>query len=161
MNYALIDSITDSFAPIILDVETEALAIDELTLLIRKQQQAEMLKRISQCRKQSTQLVRLLASKSDVIKSLMKRYEDRNRELFMAEQQQHPFSPIQLTSALQALSPTGVHTPSGYAIENKKAFSDVLLYLGDIQGKRPNIVLCYILKLNRPCCYNGPKYKPL
>ncbi|OAD05641.1 hypothetical protein MUCCIDRAFT_130900, partial [Mucor lusitanicus CBS 277.49] len=92
MNYALIDSITDSFAPIILQVEMEAVSIDELSLVLKKSEQADMLKRISRCRKKSTQLARLLGSKLDVIKSLMKRYQD-----------------------------------------NKKAYTDVLLYLGDIQ----------------------------
>ncbi|EPB91011.1 hypothetical protein HMPREF1544_02080 [Mucor circinelloides 1006PhL] len=95
MNYALIDSITDSFAPIILQVEMEAVSIDELSLVLKKSEQADMLKRISRCRKKSTQLARLLGSKLDVIKSLMKRYQDKSRD--------------------------------------KKAYTDVLLYLGDIQ----------------------------
>lgn len=125
MNYALIDSITDSFAPVILDVEMEAVYIDELSLIMKRKQQAEMLKRISRCRKQSTQLVRLLASKSDVIKSLIKRYEDRNRDL-------------QKATAPQTVPSSGVNTPSGRAspnvLDSQKTFSDVVLYLGDIQG---------------------------
>ncbi|KAI8380701.1 hypothetical protein BD560DRAFT_365209 [Blakeslea trispora] len=159
MNYALIDSITDSFAPIILQVETESVSIDELSLVLRKSEKADMLKRISRCRKQSTQLSRLLGSKLDVIKSLMKRYEDKSKE-YATKLEQQSF-PIQLNQALTkaATSPppppsaamarltpahhftSGAATPLIYSaspstnptMETKKAFSDVLLYLGDIQ----------------------------
>ncbi|KAI8374966.1 hypothetical protein EDC96DRAFT_497420 [Choanephora cucurbitarum] len=152
MNYALIDSITDSFAPIILQVEMEAVSIDELSLVLKESEKADMLKRISRCRKQSTQLARLLTSKLDVIKSLMKRYEDK---LEQHQQHQQTSFPLQLNQALAKatlttpaaarLAPThhiasGAATPllfsaspSNPIMETKKAFSDVLLYLGDIQ----------------------------
>lgn len=116
INYALIDSITDNFAPIILQVEMEAVSIDELSLVLRRSEQGDMLRRISRCRKKSTQLARLLGSKLDVIKSLMKRYQDKNRELNMMEAQNNGSS-----SSLSSI------------IENRKAYTDVLLYLGDIQ----------------------------
>ncbi|GAN03931.1 magnesium transporter [Mucor ambiguus] len=136
MNYALIDSITDSFAPIILQVEMEAVSIDELSLVLRKSEQADMLKRISRCRKKSTQLARLLGSKLDVIKSLMKRYQDKSREFELLEQQQQSF-PVQLSTALNAAVSenvdAGKNTPVVFALESKKAYTDVLLYLGDIQ----------------------------
>lgn len=137
MNYALIDSITDSFAPIILQVEMEAVSIDELSLVLRKSEQADMLKRISRCRKKSTQLARLLGSKLDVIKSLMKRYQDKSRELVLLEQQQQSF-PVQLSTALNAAVSNnldaGKNSPVLAILESKKAYTDVLLYLGDIQG---------------------------
>jgi Mg2+ and Co2+ transporter CorA len=147
MNYALIDAITDSFAPIILQVEMEAVSIDELSLVLKESEQADMLKRISRCRKKSTQLSRLLASKLDVLKSLMKRYEDRTRELDLLEQQQTLSFPAQLNQALTAAvagtsvtttrSDTLSHTPAiiNPLLETKKSISDTLLYLGDIQGK--------------------------
>lgn len=138
MNYALIDSITDSFAPIILQVEMEAVSIDELSLVLKKSEQADMLKRISRCRKKSTQLARLLGSKLDVIKSLMKRYQDKAREFALLEQQQQSF-PVQLSTALNAAvsenAEAGKNTPVVATLESKKAYTDVLLYLGDIQGK--------------------------
>ncbi|KAI8970948.1 hypothetical protein BDB01DRAFT_845298 [Pilobolus umbonatus] len=112
INYALIDCITDGFGPIITQIEMEAVSIDELSLVLRKSEQSDMLRRISRCRKRSTQLSRLLTSKLDVIKSLMKRYEDRTREYLINDH---------LTDS--------VMTPT----EEKKAFNDVLLYLGDIQ----------------------------
>ncbi|KAI8641015.1 hypothetical protein BD408DRAFT_418944 [Parasitella parasitica] len=137
MNYALIDSITDSFAPMILQVEMEAVSIDELSLVLRKSEQADMLKRISRCRKKSTQLARLLGSKLDVIKSLMKRYKDKCREYTLLEQQQQSF-PVQLSTALNAAVSDKVDLDRNAAIvaaalETKKAYTDVLLYLGDIQ----------------------------
>ncbi|KAF7729308.1 CorA metal ion transporter [Apophysomyces ossiformis] len=97
MNYALIDAVTDSFAPLIFQVEMEAVSIDELSMVLRRSEQGDMLKRIGRCRRRSTQLSRLLSSKLDVLKSLMKRYEDKNRDI------------------------------------STRSFSDVLLYLGDIQ----------------------------
>ncbi|KAI9485219.1 MAG: hypothetical protein EXX96DRAFT_624552 [Benjaminiella poitrasii] len=162
INYALIDSITDGFAPIILHIEMEAVSIDELSLVLKKSEQADMLKRIGRCRKKSTQLSRLLGSKLDVIKSLMKRYEDKSRELTLKEQQQQSFS-IQLDDALTDLdsnnnilstkksgigstTTASATTDSATAdstlttspillsiLDNKKAFTDILLYLGDIQ----------------------------
>ncbi|KAI9491818.1 hypothetical protein BDB00DRAFT_473678 [Zychaea mexicana] len=108
MNYALIDAVTDEFAPTILQVEMEAVSIDELSLVLRRSEQADMLRRISRCRRRSTQLSRLLASKLDVLKSLMKRYEDWATG-------DDDLSDDPLTA------------------EGRKAFSDVCLYLGDIQ----------------------------
>lgn len=138
MNYALVDAVTDSFAPIILQVEIEAVSIDELSLVLTKSEQGDMLRRISRCRKKSTQLTRLLTSKLDVIKSLMKRYEEKSREFALLEQQTFP---QQLNNALlgggiksSSRVPTSTNTPLNNAMEEKKAFKDVLLYLGDIQG---------------------------
>lgn len=115
LNYAIIDAIVDEFGPTILQVEMEAVSIDELSLVLRRSEQSDMLRRISRCRRRSTQLSRLLTSKMDVIKSLIKRYEDRaNGEL-------DDISDEPLTA------------------KSKKAFSDVCLYLGDIQGKRRHV----------------------
>ncbi|KAI7873837.1 uncharacterized protein EV154DRAFT_87061 [Mucor mucedo] len=90
INYALIDAFTDSFAPIILQVEIETVLIDELSLVLTKSEQGEMLRPISRCRKKFTQLSLLLGSKLDVIKSLMKRYEDKSRKFALIEQQSFP-----------------------------------------------------------------------
>lgn len=146
MNYALIDAVTDSFAPIILQVELEAISIDELSLVLKESEQGDMLRRISRCRKKSTQLSRLLTSKLDLIKSLMKRYEDKNREFLMMEQQQQLSFPQQVSNALIAATATGAsstalnsklntstNSPIYTFFDEKKAFNDVLLYLGDIQ----------------------------
>ncbi|KAI7893136.1 uncharacterized protein EV154DRAFT_584034 [Mucor mucedo] len=140
MNYALIDAVTDSFAPIILQVEIEAVSIDELSLVLTKSEQGDMLRRISRCRKKSTQLSRLLGSKLDVIKSLMKRYEDKSREFALIEQQSFPqqvnhalLNANHQTKKANSRIHTSSNTPLHNAMEEKKAFNDVLLYLGDIQ----------------------------
>ncbi|KAI9314292.1 hypothetical protein BX666DRAFT_1862786, partial [Dichotomocladium elegans] len=110
LNYAIIDAIVDDFAPTILQVEMEAVSIDELSLMLRRSEQSDMLKRISRCRRRSTQLSRLLTSKMDVIRSLMKRYED-------------------WASVDNEDETDDIQQPS----KGRKAFTDVLLYLGDIQ----------------------------
>lgn len=159
MNYALIDAVTDSFAPIILQIEMEAVSIDELSLVLRKSEQGDMLKRISRCRKKSTQLSRLLGSKLDFIKSLMKRYEDKHREYMLDQQHGNNFpqqvsqalilagasaDPAAVTTTTNAVSRlnTAVSTPvtNHATVDDKKAFTDILLYLGDIQGKQKDKV---------------------
>ncbi|KAL0097970.1 hypothetical protein J3Q64DRAFT_1716088 [Phycomyces blakesleeanus] len=118
-SYALIDAITDSFAPTINQVEVEAISIDELSLVLRRSEQSDMLKRISRCRRRSTQLSRLLSSKLDVLKSLMKRYEDKSRDNLF-------FQSNMLTSDQEPSNPAN-------DIAEKRSFTEVLLYLGDIQ----------------------------
>ncbi|KAI9026511.1 hypothetical protein CLU79DRAFT_742038 [Phycomyces nitens] len=118
-SYALIDSITDSFAPTINQVEVEAISIDELSLVLRRSEQSDMLKRISRCRRRSTQLSRLLSSKLDVLKSLMKRYEDKTRDNLF-------FQPNMLTGDQEPSNPAN-------DLAEKRSFTEVLLYLGDIQ----------------------------
>ncbi|KAI7868173.1 hypothetical protein BDF14DRAFT_1725252 [Spinellus fusiger] len=118
ISYALMDSITDGFAPTISEVEIEAIALDELSLVLHRSEQADMLKRISHCRRRSTQLSRLLSSKLDVLKSLMKRYEDKTRDPLFFD-----------LYCLQAEE----DTQDGEMSLSKKAFSEVLLYLGDVQ----------------------------
>lgn len=76
LNYALIDDITDAFAPLIQQIEMEVDSIDDLVLLLRQSEQSDMLRRIGSCRKRVMQLTRLLASKSDVVKALIKRSQD-------------------------------------------------------------------------------------
>jgi magnesium transporter len=56
-----LDDITDSFAPLIRAIEFE--------------EQSDMLRRIGYCRKRMMGLLRLLSSKTDVVKTLIKRGE--------------------------------------------------------------------------------------
>lgn len=119
IHYALIDDITDSFAPIITQVEVESVSIDELSLVLHKSERSDMLKRISRCRKQATQLSRLLTAKVDVMKSLMKRYEEK----------------WQRAGGYRALVQDEYSTTSPEEVVALKTLNEVLLYLGDIQGK--------------------------
>ncbi|CAG8435346.1 5559_t:CDS:10 [Diversispora eburnea] len=73
INYALIDDITDSFAPLIRTIEFEVDSIDELVLILKESEQTDMLRRIGHCRKKVLGLLRLLGSKADVMKGLVKR----------------------------------------------------------------------------------------
>ena len=77
INYAIIDDIVDTFAPLIRQVETEVDMIDELVLILKESEQSDMLRRIGNCRKRVMSLLRLLTGKADVIKGLIKRYEGR------------------------------------------------------------------------------------
>ncbi|KAI8098933.1 uncharacterized protein BX664DRAFT_254548 [Halteromyces radiatus] len=117
IHYALIDDITDSFAPIITQVELESVSIDELSLVLHKSERSDMLKRISRCRKRATQMSRLLAAKVDVVKSLIKRYEEK-------WQRAGGYSALMMDE-------DSVFSPEETA--TLKTLNEVLLYLGDIQ----------------------------
>ncbi|OAD06895.1 hypothetical protein MUCCIDRAFT_137754 [Mucor lusitanicus CBS 277.49] len=67
INYALIDNITDSFAPLIQHTELEVDSIDDLVLVLNGSEQNDMLRRIGSCRKTVMQLLRLLGPKADVV----------------------------------------------------------------------------------------------
>ncbi|KAI9350366.1 hypothetical protein BD770DRAFT_326721 [Pilaira anomala] len=73
--YGLLDDITDSFAPLIRSIEFEVDSIDELVLILKESEQSDMLRRIGYCRKRMMGLLRLLSSKTDVVKTLIKRGE--------------------------------------------------------------------------------------
>ncbi|KAF9558260.1 CorA metal ion transporter [Mortierella alpina] len=102
INYAIIDDIVDTFAPLIRQVETEVDMIDELVLILKESEQSDMLRRIGNCRKRVMSLLRLLTGKADVIKGLIKRYEGRiGRKnmgeigLFMGDIQDHIITMLQ------------------------------------------------------------------
>lgn len=98
------DEITDSFAPMIQQIESEVDAIDDLVLLY-KSDQSDMILRIGTCRKKVIQMVRLLGTKVEVVRGLMKRIvEDFNSTI----QQQDE-------------------------LIDGKIYPDVGLYLGDVQ----------------------------
>ncbi|KAI9481248.1 MAG: hypothetical protein EXX96DRAFT_565960 [Benjaminiella poitrasii] len=125
INYALIDNITDSFAPLIQHTELEVDSIDDLVLVLNGSEQNDMLRRIGSCRKTVMQLLRLLGPKADVVRSLIKRYDDKAKEISYHLTQQRKTSPTQ-----------NIILNSGEIISEKeeiKAHHEVTLYLGDIQ----------------------------
>ncbi|CAM0137183.1 unnamed protein product [Umbelopsis sp. WA50703] len=117
LNYALIDDITDAFAPLIQQIEMEVDSIDDLVLLLRQSEQSDMLRRIGSCRKRVMQLTRLLASKSDVVKALIKRSQDKSTDedsseeakthhdvfLFLGDIQDHIITMLQNLSQYDAV----------------------------------------------------------
>ncbi|KAF3907150.1 hypothetical protein ABW21_db0205810 [Orbilia brochopaga] len=71
--YAMIDDITDSFGPVIHEIEKETDAIEDAVFVARSSDFSVMLKRIGDCRKKVMTLMRLLGGKADVIKGFAKR----------------------------------------------------------------------------------------
>ena len=107
INYAILDDITDNYAPLTQSIELEVDAIDDLVLVISQSEQSDMLRRIANARKRVTLLQRLLATKSDVLKVLIKRLEG---------------------MAVNGLDGNSIPTPSWTAM-----LKDTCLYLGDVQ----------------------------
>ena len=120
INYALIDDITDGFAPLIEHTELEVDSIEDLVLVLNGSEQNDMLRRIGSCRKTVMQLLRLLGPKADVLRSLIKRYEDRAKEM----------------EYMISLENTTKETE----LDEVKAHHEVTLYLGDIQGININLL---------------------
>ncbi|GAA5814888.1 hypothetical protein MFLAVUS_008391 [Mucor flavus] len=78
--YGLLDDIIDTFAPLIRGIEFEVDSIDELVLILKESEQSDMLRRIGYCRKKMMSLLRLLVAKSDVLKTLIKRGEEKSND---------------------------------------------------------------------------------
>lgn len=74
--YALIDDITDGFAPVITGIEYEADAIEDSVFVARELDFSNMLQRIGESRRKVMTLMRLLSGKADVIKMFAKRCQD-------------------------------------------------------------------------------------
>ncbi|SGZ50561.1 CIC11C00000001217 [Sungouiella intermedia] len=113
--YALIDDITDAFAPVIRNIEYEADAIDDFVFQLRLSDFGHMLLRIGECRKVVMTLMRLLTNKADVIKMFANRCS----------------SPMNTgdNGSVGPLDPLATHVESHFS----QPRSDIALYLGDIQ----------------------------
>jgi len=135
INYALLDDITDSFASPIQTIEYEVDSIDELVLLLRENETTDMLRRIGSCRKNVMAMSRLLANKADVLRGLMKRFDERYAIAPLV-----PSSIIAPTTVAPSTAPSDGHepAPSGTAPQHHNAHhhhhrdGEMLLYLGDI-----------------------------
>ncbi|KAJ9086219.1 CorA metal ion transporter [Entomophthora muscae] len=102
INYAIIDDITDSFAPMMQHIEFEVDAIDDLVLILKESELSDMLRRIGFARRKVTVLLRLLTSKPDVLKALALRCEDRLKvtkgpdiKLYLGDIQDHLITMVQ------------------------------------------------------------------
>lgn len=71
--YAMIDEITDSFAPILREIEVETDVIEDSIFIARESDFTSMILRISDARKKAMILLRSLSGKADVIKMFSKR----------------------------------------------------------------------------------------
>ncbi|CCK71873.1 magnesium transporter CorA family protein KNAG_0I00820 [Huiozyma naganishii CBS 8797] len=116
--YALIDNITDSFAPVIQSLEYDADVIEDSVFMVRQIDFSAMLQKIGESRKKTMTLTRLLAGKADVIRMFVKRCQDgsnaNSREL-------------KCNSSITDLQ------SSGQQNETVQPRADVALYLGDIE----------------------------
>lgn len=74
--YAMIDDITDGFAPIIHSIEYEADSIEDSVFMNKDNDFREMLLRIGESRRKVMTLMRLLQGKADVIKMFSKRCQE-------------------------------------------------------------------------------------
>lgn len=74
--YAMIDDITDGFAPVITAIEYEADAIEDSVLIATSINFSSMLRRIGESRRKVMTLMRLLSNKADVIKMFAKRCQE-------------------------------------------------------------------------------------
>lgn len=106
--YAMIDDITDGFAPIIQSIEYEADAIEDSVFLSRENDFGRMLLKIGESRRKVMTLMRLLQGKADVIKMFSKRCQD---------------------EAASRRVNGGISNNNGQA----QPSADIALYLGDIQ----------------------------
>jgi magnesium transporter len=77
INYAIIDDITDGFMPVLKFIEFEVDAIDDLVLILKESEQSDMLRRIGHARKKVLLLLRLMSTKADVLKMILKRLGER------------------------------------------------------------------------------------
>lgn len=144
INYAILDDITDSFASPIQTIEYEVDSIDDLVLLLRENETTDMLRRIGSCRKNVMAMSRLLANKADVVRGLMKRFDER-----------YAVAPLASSSATAAATTTATPAPAGttgaasgkksdpsqapnnnmltaLGAQNHYRDGEILLYLGDI-----------------------------
>ncbi|CCK71874.1 magnesium transporter CorA family protein KNAG_0I00830 [Huiozyma naganishii CBS 8797] len=118
MCYALIDDITDSFAPVIQSVEYEADVIEDSVFMVRDINFSVMLQRIGESRRKTMTLMRLLSGKADVIKMFAKRCQDEANGIGPA-----------LTSDIN-IANLQAGENAEYKIQPR---GDIAMYLGDIQ----------------------------
>lgn len=149
IGYAMIDDITDGFAPVITAIEYEADAIEASVLDAQLMNFSLMLRNIGESRRKVMTLMRLLSNKADVIRMFAKRCQDEAYQSF----QYSTSSRVNLTGFPQTTSSQPSQTfipgqginfgpppgaPPGMMAQVQtqgKAHprADIALYLGDIQ----------------------------
>jgi len=147
--YALIDDITDSFAPVIQSIEYEADAIEDSVFMARDEDFSVMLQRIGESRRKTMTLMRLLSGKADVIKMFAKRCQDEAKGIGPALTSQTNIANLQSNynanaNVNQARRPGGVNHHNAAAMAAKteammnnrmasQPRAEIAMYLGDIQ----------------------------
>lgn len=144
INYAILDDITDSFASPIQTIEYEVDSIDDLVLLLRENETTDMLRRIGSCRKNVMAMARLLANKADVVRGLMKRFDERYAVAPLASSSATaaatttaaPASAAGATGAPSVKNDNPNHATNNMltapGLQHHYRDGEILLYLGDI-----------------------------
>ncbi|ODQ82665.1 hypothetical protein BABINDRAFT_159198 [Babjeviella inositovora NRRL Y-12698] len=138
--YALIDDITDGFAPVITAIDYEADAIEE-SVFARELDFSTMLLRIGDARRRVMTLMRLLTNKADVIKMFAKRCQDEAAipSNYAPAASIHNYAGVHSDISLAGLQTGGAGTSGavgvqlGNPLSRAQPRSDIALYLGDIQ----------------------------
>lgn len=142
IGYAMIDDITDGFAPVITAIEYEADAIEASVLEAQHINFASMLRNIGESRRKVMTLMRLLSNKADVIRMFAKRCQDEAYHQFSASTTSRinlngfPQTPGSQCVGTSFGPPPGA--PPGMMAQvqtqgNAHPRADIALYLGDIQ----------------------------
>ncbi|KAH3679896.1 hypothetical protein WICMUC_000639 [Wickerhamomyces mucosus] len=142
--YALIDDITDSFAPVIHAIEYEADAIEDQVFLMREMDFSHMLQKIGESRRKVMTLMRLLSGKADVIKMFAKRCQDEVQGIGPALTSNVNLANLSTSYNSQPLTGNpslhqNQHNPNQQHFQNQQhqkqaqPRADIALYLGDIQ----------------------------
>lgn len=154
IGYAMIDDITDGFAPVITAIEYEADAIEDSVFDAQKINFSSMLRKIGESRRKVMTLMRLLSNKADVIKMFAKRCQDEAFQLAphysgasrlnlagmgYVGAVHHPNDSVSSPPSTQGISfGPGPGAPAGMMAQVPAAGrvqprADIALYLGDIQ----------------------------
>lgn len=129
--YALIDDITDSFAPVIQSLEYEADAIEDSVFMARDLDFSRMLQRIGESRRKTMTLMRLLSGKADVIKMFAKRCQDEVNGIGPALTSNINIANLQAGDEQDRQ--TGSNPKISQVQQTSQPRGDIALYLGDIQ----------------------------
>ena len=159
INYAILDEVTDQFAPLMHQLEADVDSIDDPAMLLKvNHDETEMVMRIGTCRKRVMQLYRLLASKADVVKALIKRLQEINgngdkvgglvdvpssmstttMQGMMGHRRGGSSSSFGFIKDHKGSNNNNNNAYKRYTNEDEKGSNtlpDVSLYLGDVQGK--------------------------
>ncbi|CAI4061869.1 hypothetical protein SUVZ_06G0020 [Saccharomyces uvarum] len=133
--YALIDDITDSFAPVIQSIEYEADSIEDSVFMARDMDFSAMLQRIGESRRKTMTLMRLLSGKADVIKMFAKRCQDEANGIGPALTSHINIANLQARqdNVNRTNDNSYATLPNSYVPTTSQPRGDIALYLGDIQ----------------------------
>ncbi|AAS51749.1 ADL171Wp [Eremothecium gossypii ATCC 10895] len=130
--YALIDDITDSFAPVIQTIEYEADVIEDCVFMTGDLDVSRMLQTIGEGRRKTMTLMRLLSGKADVIKMFAKRCQDEANGIGPALTSEINIANLQ-ASGHDPLSARLGSNIQHHHVQRTQPRADIALYLGDIQ----------------------------